>query len=260
MGDSGEFNKTNFIKPSEEPTISMKDQSSSRRTPGSSNKSLDINEKSRNNSNGNSNNIAESLSAVRESLLNNSKEMRQVSKASESSSKYIADSQFLNTMKLNTKKDYSSIPQFGLFPFIAAGNIDILRRELIYRGPRDVFLRDEEFRGPLHFAIALKSSSAPQLVALLFNCFFELSTSKFTEDMAQLEYEKEACVESVLLQTMAKPQMGRSRKTKSELHMEEMEAKRLAMAPINAWFDAECRRNYTIALIRNEVSTSIRYS
>lgn len=179
--------------------------------------------------------------------------MKQVSKASESSSKFVEDSQFLNTMKVNTIAHSNNIPQYGLFPFIADGDIDVLRRELTYRGPRDVFLRDEEFRGPLHFAIALRNVHTPQLITALFNCFFDLSASKFTEDMSRLAYEKETCVESVLMQTMAKPHSRTGRKTKEELHLEEMEAKQAAMAPINVWFDDECRRNYIMALIRNEV-------
>jgi hypothetical protein len=49
-------------------------------------------------------------------------------------SKFVADSQFLNTMRLDYRKEYSKLPEHGIFPLIVSKDLEPLKRVGSSRG------------------------------------------------------------------------------------------------------------------------------
>ena len=128
-------------------------------------------------------------------------------------------------------------------------------------GPRELFQRDEDFRSPLHFAVGIKSSTTADVVKLLFDCFFNLSTANFARDISKLEYEKRQCI-GAAAQT---PRTDFSHAKSSGIAGVEKTFKKVdPLQPITAWFKNECKRVLKLALIRNLVGylccIGIRYA
>jgi hypothetical protein len=113
-------------------------------------------------------------------------------------------------------------------------------------GPKELFKRDEEFRSPLHLAVAANTASTPQAIDIIFNCFFSLSAAKFASDISLLEYEKFNCINTTMHVTSA-----------TVTHPEKGSQHRGPKHSINHWFAQESKRVYTQALIRNEVGLHI---
>jgi len=108
-----------------------------------------------------------------------------------------------------------------------------------------LFKRDEEFRSPLHLAVAANTSATPLVIDTLFGCFFSLSAARFASDISLLEYEKHNCISTAMSVTSAQTTVVKSNRQTN------------VKGPIGYWFAQECKRVYTQALIRNEVRACI---